>query len=149
VLAESLKHLLAGGPEHHGRLRLDAFKLSHHGSMGNVNEDLLSLVECPRWIVSTNGDVYHHPDRQTAELVARSSRGVPEFLCNCESRTTLAFADTAERPRWHTRYPGKGVPRGQAGGILVDLAPPTKRRSRTAAQATPRPRRTSPGTSKA
>jgi beta-lactamase superfamily II metal-dependent hydrolase len=141
VLAASLKHLVAGrNPSHGDRLRLDAFKLSHHGSMGNVNEDLLSLVECPRWIVSTNGAVYGHPNRETAKLVAQSCRDAPEFLCNYESETTLAFADTAEKPRWHTRYPGKGVPPGQAGGILVDLSPAAEQRSRAATGGGPRRR---------
>ncbi len=122
VLAASLKRLAGSrSPGHGDRLRLDAFKLSHHGSMSNVNEELLSVVECPRWIVSTNGEVYRHPDRETAELVAQSCRDVPEFLCNYESKTTLAFADTGKKPRWHTRYPDKGVPAGQVGGILVDL----------------------------
>ncbi len=51
--------------------------------------ELLSGVECQRCLVSTNAAVYGHPDRQTAELVARSSRDFPEFLCNYESATTL------------------------------------------------------------
>jgi hypothetical protein len=131
VLAASLKRLVAHrGPGHGDRLRLDAFKLAHHGSMSNVSEELLSVVECPRWIVSTNGAVYRHPDRRTAELVAQTSREAPEFLCNYQSETTLAFADTARTPRWHTRYPGKGVPAGPAGGIVVDLASPAPQRSR-------------------
>ena len=132
VLTASLKRLVASrGPGHGDRLRLDAFKLSHHGSVSNVNEELLSLVECSRWIVSTNGDIYRHPNRQTAELVAQNSHGVPEFLCNYESETTLAFADAAKEPRWRTLYPGKGVPAGPAGEIVVDLTPITGPRSRT------------------
>src|SRR5713101_8403553 len=55
--------------------------------------ELLSGVECQRWLVSTNGAVYGHPDRQTAELVARSSRDFPEFLWNYESATTLRAED--------------------------------------------------------
>jgi beta-lactamase superfamily II metal-dependent hydrolase len=142
VLAASLKRLIASrGPGHGDRLRLDAFKLSHHGSMGNVNEEVLSTVECPRWIVSTNGAVYHHPDRQTAELVARSCRGVPDFLCNYESATTLSLADSGAKPRWRTCYPGKGVPPGQAGGILVELlSPPAWPRSSKPADGAPRRR---------
>jgi beta-lactamase superfamily II metal-dependent hydrolase len=129
VLAASLKRLMVGrGMGSADRLRLDAFKLSHHGSRGNVTEELLSMVDCARWIVSTNGDIYEHPDAPTAELVARSCRGVPEFLCNYESATTLAFADTAKTPRWHTKYPGKGVTAGQGGGIVIELRPRSARR---------------------
>jgi len=48
------------------RLHFDAVKLPHHGSMGNVNEDWLRLVESPCWLLSTNGDVFDHPDVKTA-----------------------------------------------------------------------------------
>ena len=129
VLAASLARLVAGRSRG-DRLPLDAFKLPHHGSMSNVDDVLLSLVDCPRWIVSTNGAVYGHPDRQTAELVARSSRGIPEFLCNYQSETTRALVDTAATARWHVCFPGKGVPAGPAGGILIDLAPAAPTRSR-------------------
>jgi beta-lactamase superfamily II metal-dependent hydrolase len=130
VLAASLKRLLAGRSQGHGeRLWLDAFKLAHHGSMSNINEELASLVDCPRWLVSTNGDLYGHPNRETAELIARNAHQVPEFLCNYECDTTRKFADKADKPRWHTRYPGKGVAAGPAEGILVDLTPPARRRS--------------------
>jgi hypothetical protein len=41
VLAASLKRLIDGrSPGHGDRLRLDALKLPHHGSMSNVNEEL-------------------------------------------------------------------------------------------------------------
>jgi beta-lactamase superfamily II metal-dependent hydrolase len=129
VLVASLKRLMASRNLGQGdRLRLDAFKLSHHGSMGNVSEELLSMVDCSRWIVSTNGDIYDHPDPETAPLVAKSCRSVPEFLCNYESRTTLKFADAEKKPRWHTKYPGKGVGVGPAGGIVIDLKPPKRPR---------------------
>lgn len=124
VLTASIKRLVASrGLDKGDRLRLDAFKLPHHGSMSNVDKELLSAVECPRWIVSTNGAVYGHPDRKTAELVAQYSRDVPEFLCNYESETTRAFADTEKEVRWRTLFPGKGAVAGAVGGIIVDLTP--------------------------
>jgi len=51
-----------------GRLALDAFKLPHHGSSGNVSQELLELVDCPRYLISTNGSYFQHP---TAEAIAR------------------------------------------------------------------------------
>jgi beta-lactamase superfamily II metal-dependent hydrolase len=141
VLAASLKRLLASrGSEHSERLRLDAFKLPHHGSLSNVNEEVLSLVDCSRWMISTNGAIYQHPDRQTAELIARNSREVPEFLCNYECETTLAFADPKQR--WRTRYPDKSVSGGPPLGIRVDLAPPSRPYAKTPADGAARARRT-------
>lgn len=44
------------------RVRLDAFKLSHHGSSGNTSRELLELVECSRYLISTNGAYFRHPN---------------------------------------------------------------------------------------
>lgn len=45
-----------------GRLRLDALKIAHHGSAGNISRRLLDLIDCPRYLISTNGDRHAHPD---------------------------------------------------------------------------------------
>jgi hypothetical protein len=127
VLAASLRRLAdSRNPSLGSPLRVDAFKLAHHGSMNNISEELLASVECGRWIVSTNGAIFGHPDRPTAELVAAHSRAMPEFLCNYDSDTTRAFAGDAQQPLWHTRYPGAGLKAGPAGGIVVDLKPAAK-----------------------
>lgn len=49
-------------------LRVDAFKLSHHGSRANVTVDLLQAVQAQHYIVSTNGAIFNHPDD---EAIAR------------------------------------------------------------------------------
>jgi hypothetical protein len=53
------------------KLRFDAVKLPHHGSMSNISEAWLQWVDCERWLISTNGAVFHHPNIETAELIAR------------------------------------------------------------------------------
>jgi hypothetical protein len=50
------------------RLRLDALKISHHASHKNIDNGLLEAIECPRYLVSTNGAHYHHPH---AEAISR------------------------------------------------------------------------------
>lgn len=118
VLAGSLRRLAeARNPGRAAPIRLDAFKLSHHGSLGNVSDDLVSAVECSRWLVSTNGDIYGHPSQDTARLIAKHAPG-SEFFCNYKSATTLAFADTGSSPAWRTNYPG-----GDTGGVVLDLLP--------------------------
>jgi hypothetical protein len=123
VLADSLRRLSeARNPGRGLPIRLDAFKLPHHGSLANVNEELVAAIECPKYLVSTNGAVFGHPDKETAELIARHAPGA-EFFCNYKSDTTRAFADAGANPRWLTRYPGEGVPAGAFGGFVLDLAP--------------------------
>jgi beta-lactamase superfamily II metal-dependent hydrolase len=51
------------------RLRLDALKLSHHGSAGNLTEQLLKTIDCRNYFVSTDGTLFGHPDEQAIALI--------------------------------------------------------------------------------
>ena len=53
------------------RLSVDVFKLPHHGSMGNVTEGLLGLIQPARILVCTDGSRFGHPDVETIELIRR------------------------------------------------------------------------------
>lgn len=106
------------------RLKLDAVKLPHHGSLGNVNIDWLSRVDCQRWLVSTNGAVFGHPDVQTAELVARCMPAGKRaaFHCNYRSETTERLQDGAAAGGWSVVYPPKNAATGRAGeGLTLEL----------------------------
>ncbi|WP_313401238.1 hypothetical protein [Stenotrophomonas sp.] len=63
-LAASVAALAGDG----GTLALDAFKLPHHGASGNVSQHLLELIDCRRYLISTNGNYFQHP---RAEAIAR------------------------------------------------------------------------------
>jgi hypothetical protein len=69
VLEEAIRSLVAdrGGR----KLRLDAFKLPHHGSRGNLSRELVELVSCRKWLVSTNGHKFHHPDGEALAKIVR------------------------------------------------------------------------------
>lgn len=45
-----------------GRIRFDAIKVSHHGSLRNTSPSLLEVIDAPRYFISTNGDGHGHPD---------------------------------------------------------------------------------------
>ena len=45
-------------------LVVDYVKISHHGSMHNTSNELLDLIKCNHYIISTNGDKFGHPDRE-------------------------------------------------------------------------------------
>lgn len=65
VLVNSLRRLAGDRP-----LRVDAFKLPHHGSRNNTSIDLVRAVDCRHWIVSTNGKLFRHPDREAISRIA-------------------------------------------------------------------------------
>ncbi len=44
------------------RMHIDAFKLPHHGSKKNVFRSLVECVDCDRWVFSTDGTQFRHPD---------------------------------------------------------------------------------------
>jgi hypothetical protein len=74
-------------------LELDVFKLSHHGSKGNVNEALLALAPARTYVVSTNGDRFHHPDDVALARVATGSPAGAAIAFNYETPATLRWAE--------------------------------------------------------
>jgi hypothetical protein len=64
-------------------LKLDAFKLAHHGSRANTSTELLDLVDCDRYLISTSGARFNHPDKECLARVIWANR--------CQSGTTLYF----------------------------------------------------------
>lgn len=55
------------------RLKVELFKLSHHGSQKNTSIELLDLVETSNYIISTNGDLHTHPDKATIARIVGSN----------------------------------------------------------------------------
>ena len=60
-------------------LVVDYVKVSHHGSMHNTSNELLDLVKCNHYIISTNGDKFGHPDREVfAHILCHPKRNRAE-----------------------------------------------------------------------
>lgn len=96
VLVESLRRVCA--ERQIERLRLDAFKVSHHGSRGNITAELLDLVDCQTFLVSTNGSIFGHPDPETIDLIAARARHgtIPTVWFNYDSPTTRPYRDRTD-----------------------------------------------------
>ena len=56
------------------RIKLDAVKLPHHCSKNNVLRSLVEAVDCDRWLVSTDGTQFRHPDAIALARVITYSR---------------------------------------------------------------------------
>lgn len=95
--------------------RLSAIKASHHGSRGNTSLELVQLLDCPLWMISTNGDQFSHPDK---EAVAR-------ILWGTTGPTTLVFNyRTAENEVWEGPiHPNRDfeIAFGVDGYVAVDI----------------------------
>jgi hypothetical protein len=74
--AAALARLGAGPHE------FDAVKVSHHGSRNNTSNALLSLVRSRKWLISTNGAVFGHPDLECLGRIVASQPRKPTFYLN-------------------------------------------------------------------
>jgi hypothetical protein len=116
VMEASLRRLLAARSR--PRLPETVVKLSHHGSTGNTSRTLLALLECHRFLVSTNGAKFNHPD---AEAIARCVVGRQpgtELHFNYRSAETTPWSDRQLERDWKYRafYPASAT-----GGLAVTL----------------------------
>lgn len=75
VVIKSLIEL--GYNDSNNRLKVDSMKISHHGSVNNTSCELLDMIECDNFIISTNGgsSSHRHPNRETiARIVCHPKR---------------------------------------------------------------------------
>lgn len=80
-LVDGIKAMSGSNP-----LMLDAFKLPHHASMKNIFKSLIESVDCKRWLISTDGTRYDHPDAVAlARVITYSNVRTPEMLFNVPS----------------------------------------------------------------
>jgi beta-lactamase superfamily II metal-dependent hydrolase len=59
------------------RLAVDLFKLSHHGSRGNLTPALLQLIDPAAVLVCTDGTKFSHPDEDAIALVRSTYPNAP------------------------------------------------------------------------
>ena len=74
--------------------------MAHHGSNANISMDLLDLIDCRRFLISTNGDNFAHPHDAAIAKVIMSADGPVTFFCNYS---------TARTQPWAAHGPGVGA----------------------------------------
>nr|WP_315245311.1 AVAST type 1 anti-phage system MBL fold metallo-hydrolase Avs1a [uncultured Albidiferax sp.] len=93
-VAAELKHM-------HGADALqmfDVIKVSHHGSIHNTSVDLLSLIDAPVFLVSSNGSAHNHPDFEVlAEIVDRPATFERTIYVNYETPASTRLRTHASR----------------------------------------------------
>ena len=110
VLAQSIKDLQRERGREGEKLKLDALKLSHHGAANATTLELLNCLDCQRFLVSSNGNIFNHPDREAIARVIVTG-GVPSTLCfNYRSPLNALWDEHVLRDRYgyETVYPQEG-----------------------------------------
>lgn len=110
VLTDSLQRApFRGEPQ-----AVDAFKLPHHGSAKNVSTDMLEAFPASRYLVSTTGARFEHPDPEAMARVVVHARGQDAVLLfNCKSEFNRIWGRESRQAKfgYTTEYgrPGEGL----------------------------------------
>lgn len=111
VLADSLRKL---GYSPQKRLPLDCHKLSHHGSKYSTSYELLSLIDCYRFLISTDGSRHHLPHKETlARIILDPTRDFNRqliFIFNHDTPVLRGIFPLEEQQKYNftCRFPGRG-----------------------------------------
>ena len=98
-------------------LRVDAVKVSHHGSDGNTTTLLLQKLACHNFLISTNGSVFKHPDDAAiARIVKHASPARLYFNYLSDYNRKWADASLQRQGNFQAIFPPEG-----AAGLELDL----------------------------
>jgi len=115
------------------RLPLNALKVPHHGSKNNLHDELLEQLDTHRFLISTDGGRFDHPDRPSiARMLAGSWRPDPtadepvDLHFNYRSDSNRVWDDPDLKKQWNyrTHYPAAG-----AEGLVFDVRDPAEGQS--------------------
>ncbi|MBT2510544.1 hypothetical protein J7I98_32810 [Streptomyces sp. ISL-98] len=79
--------------EEGGKLRVDALKVAHHGSDRNISKDLLDLIDCDRYLISTSGARHAHPNEIAMARILKHGGPQKEIVFNYRERAQLWDVD--------------------------------------------------------
>ena len=89
---------------------VDFVKVAHHGSKHNTSNELLDIIKCNHYLISTNGKIYQHPDRDSiAHILCHPKRDRNEkvhLYFNCaveeiEQNSKKKFLKDGEDVEWN------------------------------------------------
>ncbi len=80
---------------------LDLVKLPHHASRANVTRELVELLDCRRFAISTSGAVFGHPDPEAIARVLKFGQpGAKTLHFNYASDRSKPWDDRALKAKW-------------------------------------------------
>ena len=115
--AETIEQSLIGlYGEEKTPIDFDVVKLSHHGSFNNNSPKLLSMIASDRWLISTNGDKYRHPDISTLVHIITQNTGCQLFF-----NYKLPVGDELCKVEYHKKQSFEVVKPEDSEGITVTI----------------------------
>lgn len=77
---------------HEKKLKVDVVKVSHHGSKKYTSPELLEMITCNKFLISTDGRIHGHPDKETLARIIYS-QNCPELIFNYDIYKNIFFED--------------------------------------------------------
>jgi hypothetical protein len=121
AFADTLVASLQRLPGTRERVAVDAFKLPHHGSQANVSAELLQRVQCSRYLISTDGGVFGHPDEEAISRILLHAGERVELRFNYDSQTTRKWNRSEPPPGMPVKEYKAEYPKEVEGGLLTEL----------------------------
>jgi beta-lactamase superfamily II metal-dependent hydrolase len=116
VIERGLRQL---GYSETNRLKVDLFKLCHHGSKANTSPTLLKIIECGHFAISTDGTKHNHPDRETIARILVNDprqRKTLYFNTNQQHATIWDRGDLQNKYNFSCVIPAKDKP-----GVTINV----------------------------
>lgn len=96
ILVDGLKHW---GHSSENRIKVNYVKLSHHGSEGNINQELIDMIDCENYIISTDGSKHGLPNKKTlAKIILSRNKAPTSIIYNYKNNiTSKIFTETEQQ----------------------------------------------------
>jgi len=101
------------------RLKVDLFKLCHHGSKANTSPGLLKIIDCMKFAISTDGTKHNHPDGETIARILTNdpSRHKTLYFNTYQKHATIwDREDLRDKYKYACVIPPEGEP-----GLTIDI----------------------------
>lgn len=82
IIVSSLQNL---GYSNENKLKVNLMKISHHASKKNTSDELLKLIDCERFIISSDGSNHGLPNKQSLARIVRNMDSPVTFYFNYSS----------------------------------------------------------------
>ncbi len=113
-LLSSLERLSPAQP-----VSLDLLKVSHHGSQHTTSLPLIQKLNCRRYVLSTNGSIFKHPDQEAIARIVIGSREKAQLYFNYLSPRNEIWGSDWLKNRYGY---GTWFPNPDEQGFNIDLA---------------------------
>lgn len=112
TLANSLGRLIVERGLRGGRLPVGVVKLPHHGSRNNLSNELLNKIRSRRYLFSTNGNIFKHPNMESVARIIRHGGDSPQLFFNYRSAFNGMWDDRQliEEYDYRVKYCGEKQP---------------------------------------